>query len=74
MAVIVAKQNQSIDPEDLIRYLEPRLAYFMIPRYIDVIEALPKTPTGKIQKFELRDRGVTEKTWDRVAAGIELSR
>lgn len=74
MAVVVAKEDQAIDPEELIRYLEPRMAYFMVPRYIQVIDAMPKTPTGKIQKFELRNQGVTDAPWDRVAAGIKLSR
>jgi crotonobetaine/carnitine-CoA ligase len=46
----------------------------MVPRFVDIVAALPKTPTGKIQKFELRDIGVTPSTWDREAAGIKLSR
>ncbi|MGI9413269.1 MAG: AMP-binding protein [Hyphomicrobiales bacterium] len=74
MAVIVAKEGREIDPEDLIRFLEPRMAYFMIPRYVEFVDALPKTPTGKIQKFPLRDRGVTTTTWDREAAGVKLTR
>ena len=74
MAVLVAREGEIIDPEELIRYLEPRMAYYMIPRYIEVIDVLPKTATGKIQKFALRDAGVTKRTWDRVAAGVKLSR
>ena len=74
MAVVVAKQGRTIDPEALIRFLEPRMAYFMVPRYLQTIEALPKTPTGKIQKFELRAIGVTSATWDREAAGVKLQR
>jgi len=74
MAVVIARDGESVDPEALIRYLEPRMAYYMIPRYITVIDALPKTATGKIQKFALREAGVTEKTWDRVAAGVKLNR
>ena len=38
------------------------------------MEALPKTPTNKIQKYAIRDEGVTDKTWDREAAGITLKR
>jgi len=74
MAVVVAKEGEAIEPESLIRYLEPRMAYFMIPRYIDVIEMMPKTPTGKIMKFKLRERGLTSSTWDRVKAGVKLKR
>lgn len=74
MAVIVPKQGMTVDPVELIRFLEPRMAYFMIPRYIDTIDALPKTPTGKIQKFPLRERGLTPTTWDREKAGVKLKR
>jgi carnitine-CoA ligase len=37
-----------------------------------VLDDLPRTPTGRVQKFVLRDRGVTDATWDRVAAGFEV--
>jgi crotonobetaine/carnitine-CoA ligase len=74
MAAIVAKPGVAIDPIELIRFLAPRMAYFMLPRYIDLVADLPKTPTGKIQKYGLRRRGVTEATWDREAAGIEIAR
>lgn len=74
MAVLVLRDGKTVDPGELIRYLEPRMAYFMIPRYIEVVDALPKTATGKIQKFALRDAGVGENTWDRVAAGVKLER
>lgn len=74
MAAIGAKPGETIDPAELTRYLNTRMPYFMVPRYIDFVEELPKTPTGKIQKFPLRQRGVTSTTWDRVAAGVELKR
>ena len=72
MAVVVAKPGHAVDPEDLIRFLTPRMAYFMVPRYIDFIRELPKTPTGKIRKLPLRETGVTSTTWNREAAGVRL--
>lgn len=63
-----------LDCEAFIRFLEPRMAYFMIPRYVEVIDAMPKTQTGKIRKFELRERGNGDATWDRVAAGVHVRR
>ena len=74
MAVVVARPGHAVDPEDLIRFLAPRMAYFMVPRYIDVVPELPKTPTGKIRKVPLRESGVTPTTWDREAAGVRLRR
>jgi crotonobetaine/carnitine-CoA ligase len=74
MAVVVPKPGCRIAPEALIEFLADRMAYFMVPRYLEFAVELPKTPTGKIQKFGLRERGVTPATWDRVAAGIKLKR
>jgi len=50
------------------------MAYFMVPRYVRIMDALPKTPTGKIEKYLLRAGGVTEDTWDRTGAGILIGR
>ncbi|MEI9964763.1 MAG: hypothetical protein WDM92_08675 [Caulobacteraceae bacterium] len=46
----------------------------MIPRYVRVLDALPKTPTQKVLKHELRAQGVTPDTWDREAAGVVVKR
>jgi len=46
----------------------------MLPKYIRIIEALPKTPTQKIRKHLLKEEGVTEDTWDREVAGIAVKR
>jgi crotonobetaine/carnitine-CoA ligase len=67
LVVVVPREGMSLEPEDLIGFLEPRLANFMVPRYVEVTTALPKTQTGKVQKFRLRERGLTPATWDREA-------
>jgi carnitine-CoA ligase len=70
--VIALKPGRSLTPEDLIRFLIPRMARFMVPRYIEVVDELPKTPTAKVRKVVLREQGVTQQTFDRVKAGIEV--
>ena len=65
MAVVAPVPGQSIDPLGLTRFLKDRLPYFMVPRYVRVVPELPKTPTEKIQKTELRREGITPDTWDR---------
>jgi crotonobetaine/carnitine-CoA ligase len=72
-ACIVLIENVSFDAADLIRWCETRIPAFMIPRYVEVYDGLPKTPSEKIKKHELRDAGATPGTWDRVAAGVLLS-
>lgn len=74
MATVIPQPGRTLDPESLIHFLEPRMARFMVPRYIDVAESLPKTPTGKIRKVALRNTGVTSFTFDREKAGITLKR
>ena len=74
MAVIAAAPGREVDLPGLIDFLRPRLASFMIPRYVRVLDALPKTPTQKVLKHALRAEGRTPDTWDREAAGVVVKR
>jgi crotonobetaine/carnitine-CoA ligase len=74
MVVVAPVPGREVEPEALFHFLEPRLAHFMLPRYIRIVDDLPKTPTQKIQKHLLRDDGVTAATWDREVAGIKVKR
>jgi len=68
---VVPVAGCSLDPEDLVRFLMPRMARYMIPRFVEVVESMPKTPTQRVKKVELRERPPGD-VWDRVAAGVEL--
>ena len=70
MAILVTKNNENIDLEELTDYLSKRLAHFMVPRYFRYIAELPKTPTQKIEKHILRNEGITADTLDRDKLGI----
>jgi crotonobetaine/carnitine-CoA ligase len=74
MIVVEPHPDRTIDPADLTAFLEPRMAHFMVPRYVRFMAALPKTPTNKVRKPFLREEGVTADTWDREAAGIVIKR
>ncbi|MFN8224992.1 MAG: ATP-dependent acyl-CoA ligase [Gaiellales bacterium] len=74
LVCVVIRSGATLDPVDLVRHCESRLAFFAVPRYVDVLDALPLTENGKVLKFALRERGVTPTTWDREAAGVELPR
>jgi carnitine-CoA ligase len=63
-AVVVLKPSMSLSPSDLHAYLTENMAKFMVPRYIEFTDALPKTPTEKVRKIELREAGVNATTWD----------
>ena len=45
-----------LDVAEVQEFLRGRLASFKVPKVIEVVDELPKTGTGKIQKFVLRDR------------------
>lgn len=74
MIVVVPVDGSSIDPAALFDFLVPRMAHFMLPRYIRILDTLPKTPTQKVQKHLLKKEGVTADSWDREIAGIAVKR
>jgi crotonobetaine/carnitine-CoA ligase len=63
-AVVVPLPGRTLEPADLHAYLTDRMPRFMVPRYIEIAESLPKTPTEKIRKVELRAAGIGRNTWD----------
>ncbi|MBM3596258.1 MAG: AMP-binding protein, partial [Alphaproteobacteria bacterium] len=73
-AHVILKQGESLTHEELARFVNDSAPYYFVPRYIEFVDSLPYTPTNKVQKYMLRDRGVTAKTWDRKAIGFELAR
>ena len=46
-----------LDPVDLIEFCAERMARHMVPRYVDLVDELPRTPTEKVEKAVLRDAG-----------------
>jgi len=74
MAALVRKAGSPVNEADVIAFCEPRLPHFAIPSFIEFMDDLPRTENGKIQKFQLRERGVAATTWSRDAAGIQVKR
>jgi crotonobetaine/carnitine-CoA ligase len=64
--VIVTSEGFAADPEELYAHLEAVMPRYMVPRYIDYVEELPKTPaTGRVRKGELKKGYVSTLSWDR---------
>jgi benzoate-CoA ligase family protein len=55
VAFVVAASGATIDPDELERHCRANMAAFKRPRQLHVVDELPKTATGKIRRFELRD-------------------
>ncbi len=65
---VVVRVGEELAPEELIEFLAPRMPRFMIPRYVEIVESLPKTQgTMRTRKVELREAVVNGSTWDREA-------
>ncbi len=71
---VILKEGKTLDPADLIEYCKQRMAYFMVPRYVEFMKEFPKTPNQKTEKYKLREKGLTAETWDREKAGIKVGR
>ena len=69
--VVLPRPAAYVDPAELAGFCAARLPAFMVPRYIEIVDELPRTPTGKVAKHQLReqgDHGITATTWDREAS------
>lgn len=73
-ACLVLEDGASVDPEDLFAFFAQRLPYYAVPRYVEVVDELPRTATMRVRKHELRDRGVTDATWDLEAMRLTVDR
>jgi crotonobetaine/carnitine-CoA ligase len=70
----VLQEDSRVGEEELCRWVADRVPFFAIPRYIEFRADLPRNPVGRVLKYQLRDEGVTEHTWDREAAGVTFER
>lgn len=59
------REGASLEPAELVAFCGRRMPDFMVPRYVDVLDALPRTPTGRIEKYRLRDEPLSAATYDR---------
>lgn len=68
------KSGATLSEEDYCRWSIDHLPYFAVPRFFEFRADLPRSPTGKVLKYVLREDGRTLATWDREAAGVEMVR
>jgi crotonobetaine/carnitine-CoA ligase len=70
----VLQPDASVTEAELCEWSVDRVPYFAVPRYIEFRDDLPRNPVGRVLKYQLRDDGVTDSTWDREAAGYTFER
>lgn len=72
-ACIILREGAVLDHAALIAWCDERMAAHMVPRYLEVMDSLPQTPSEKVKKKDLRERGITPETWDRTKAAVTLA-
>jgi carnitine-CoA ligase len=62
---VILHAGAAIEPEALAAFVADHLPRFAVPRYIEIVDDLPRTATDRVRKHVLRSRGLTATTWDR---------
>jgi len=76
LVFVVPRPGHTIDPAELVESRAHDMAYFMVPRYVHVLDELPKTASERVEKFRLREWALEHlhEIWDREQAGLEVRR
>jgi carnitine-CoA ligase len=74
VCVYVVLRDNSLNWERFTDWCVSKLPRYAVPRYFRLVDTIEKTPTGKVKKRELRERGVTPDMWDRENAGYKVAR
>lgn len=71
---LVTEPGAKVSFEEIIAFCDENMPYFMVPRYLDLVDELPKTPSEKIEKYKLKTSAAERlgELWDREAAGIVI--
>ncbi len=66
-AFVLPKKGVELKPEEIVEFMAGKIAYFKIPRFIEIVESLPYTPTGRVKKWQLKEmeKQRTDHGWDR---------
>ncbi|MEX3644646.1 AMP-binding protein [Mycolicibacterium porcinum] len=71
---LVLVPGQDIEPQELFEFFRKSMPYYAIPRYVEVLDVLPANVNGRVQKFKLRERGITASTLDFEKLGLVVAR
>jgi crotonobetaine/carnitine-CoA ligase len=74
LLIVALRPQSSLDYRDLLDFCAEHMPYFCVPRYVEIMDEIPKTVIGRVRKDILRARGVTPGAWDRESHGYIVSR
>lgn len=71
---IILKPETSVTHEEMAKFINDNAPYYFVPQYMEFVDTLPYTPTNKVQKFKLREKGLTPNTWSLKDSGFKVER
>jgi carnitine-CoA ligase len=74
LVVVSVRPGATLDHAELLDFCSARMPYFCVPRYLEVLDDIPKNVIGRVRKDLLRERGLGASAWDREQHGYILSR
>ena len=73
-ACIVLVPEQTVDPEEVFGFFRDNLPYFAMPRYVEVLDDLPRNAVNRVMKHVLKERPMSDEVWDFEAMGYAVTR
>ncbi|MEH7276708.1 AMP-binding enzyme [Neobacillus vireti] len=73
MAIVIVKEGEEIQPEELLEFCQVRMAHFAVPRYVRFVKEIPKNTLQRVEKYKLQE-AITSDTWDRELVGYKVNR
>jgi len=70
----VLKPGAGTDPEELFEFFRDHLPYFALPRYVELLDDLPRNAVNRVMKHMLVDRPMGDHVWDFEALGLRVGR
>jgi crotonobetaine/carnitine-CoA ligase len=74
LVVVTVAPQADLHHAELLDFCSARMPYYCVPRYLEVLDEIPKNVIGRVRKDLLRKRGLGENAWDREDHGYILSR
>ncbi|HZU46316.1 MAG TPA: AMP-binding protein [Mycobacterium sp.] len=74
LLIVTLHPNATLEHAELLDFCADRMPYFCVPRYVEIVNDLPRTVIGRVRKDILRGRGVGPNAWDRESHGYVVSR
>lgn len=74
LLIVTLRPHSALDYTELLDFCSARMPYFCVPRYVEILDEIPKTVIGRVRKDLLRARGLGPGAWDRESHGYTVSR